>query len=357
MGGRKTSGTNDSQLRLLRETKLREYRRDYTGAVKAFVRKHAWVPAAQNRLQQAKHERGAEFLKYFTLCAEKAIDVHLLGIENLVDFDGRGYPEVVFCEYHAEQYELIARTLGRTKNGYLARFEDLVLDEASQESQDFYSELPFDIYNLDFTSVCFPKTEPPFSNTLDAIVTLIKKLGEEALFRQGFDIFLTFRAQRSADNNEAIRSLKDNVRVNRREFDWFDKALELNYGPSVGKLVNNRYHEFLLVALPKLLAWYAQDFGFGVECPHRLCYARPDPQHPHFHIISFVLSFDWVGVSTSSERSVRQPSPKQAFTTAAYVKMVRHVIEQKPTNVDTAKFPRRKYAQEVQELLDLVEDW
>ena len=354
MNGHRKSLTDEE--RLLREEKLREHARDYTDPIKHFVRRQAWIPAAQCRLQKAQAARGVEHLRYFTLCAEKAIDVHLFYFrENLIDHDGRRYPQVVFCECYPDQFELIATRLSGTR-GFLARFEDLVLDRNCEVSKDFYSELPFDIYNLDFTAACFPRGDPPFSDTLNAIVTLVEALAEEEPRPQGFEMFLTFRARRSEENEEAIRDLRANVRENMQQFQWFHEAFERSYGPSVGELVNDGYHEFLLVALPKLLGQFAKDSGFRVECPYRLYYPRPDPQRPEFYIISFVLSLDWVGVSTTSRRSVRQPAPTQAITTVAYVEMVRHVVEHTPINVGTARFPRGEYEQEVQELLSLVED-
>ena len=214
--------------RLLRERKQREYERDYTDPEKHFVRKRGWVPAAQNRLQRVR-DTGRQYLKYFTLCAEKAIDVHLLWTESLVEFDGRGYPNVAYCECSPEQYELIAARLMRTQ-GFLAYFEDLVLNRDSPKSMDFYSALPFDIYNLDFTSVCFPRADPPFSRTLEAIVTLIEVLGSPPGLQE-FDMFFTFRAKRSEENEDAIRDLRHNVRDNRREYDWFDDAFLERYRP------------------------------------------------------------------------------------------------------------------------------
>lgn len=340
--------------RLLRERKQREHERDYTDPVKQFVRRHAWVPAGQNRLQRVQNA-GREYLKYFTLCAKKAIDVHLFGMENLVEFDERGYPNVVFCEHFADQYELITASLRRTR-GFLADFEDLVLDRNSPESRDFYSTLPFDVYNLDFTGVCFPTTEPPFSKTLDAIVTLVDKLGRPP-YQQGFDMFLTFRAKRSEENKDAISQLKGNVRDNRRQYDWFNHAFVEKYGDDIGPLLSRKYHEFLLRTLPKLLGRFGKEAGFRVDCPYSLYYPRPDVQHPDFHIISFVLSFDWEREDTGLRRSVRQQIPKQEVVTAAYLRMMRQLIEQDITNVAAARFPRDQYKQEVQDLLALVEEF
>ncbi len=340
--------------RLLQEGKHRAHKRDYTDPVKHFVRRHGWVSAARDRLQKAREE-GREYLKYFTLCAEKAIDVHLFGIiENLVEYDGRRYPGVVFCEYHTETYELIAATLGGTR-GFLAEFESLVLDQDSQISKDFYLELPFDIYNLDFTSWCFPRGDPPFSRTWDAIVTLIQALGS-LQYQQGFDMFLTFRAKRSEENKEAIRALKDNFREHRREHGWFDEVFLASYGYDLGPLLH-RYHEFLLLTLPKLLGRFGADAGFQVACTHRLYYPRPSVQNTQYHIVSFGLSFDWVGKDTGLSRTVRQRVPRQEIVTDAYFGMMQQIIEEDIVNVGATRFPRDQYKQDVQDLLALVEEF
>lgn len=340
--------------RRLRESKQREHKQDYTGPVKQFVRKHAWVPAAQDRLHRVRNEE-CEYLRYFTLCAEKAIDVHLFWIESLIEFNGREYPDVVFCECYPDQYELIAARLGRTR-GFLADFEDLVLDRNRPESRDFYSTLPFDVYNLDFTGVCFPRADAPFSRTLNAIVTLVNELAGLPE-KRGFDMLLTFRAKRSEENEDAINQLKDNVRDNRRQYDWFNHAFMEMYGDDIGPLLHRRYYEFLLLTLPKLLGRFGNEAGFRMACTHRFYYPRPDARNPNYHIISFGLSFDWEGEDAGLRRSVRQQIPRQEVIAEAYIQMMRRIIEEDITNVGATQFPRDQYRQEVQNLLALVEEF
>ncbi len=336
--------------RRLRESKQREHKQDYTGPVKQFVRKHAWVPAAQSRHEIVRDE-GREHLRYFTLCAEEAIDVRLFRKEKLVESDGRGYPDIVFCEHFPDQYAVIAESLGRTR-GFLADFKSLVLDRNEPKSEDFYSELPFDVYNLDFTGMCFPRGDPPFSRTLDAIVSLVDELGKPR-YQKGFDIFLTFRADRSNENEEAIKQLKGHVRENKRERDWFRNAFVERY-EDVGRLLDSKYHEFLLLTLPKLFGSFGMDAGFRVTCPYRLYYQRPNPPSPPlFYMISFVLSFDWV---KERRKSLQRLCSRQEILLHAYTKLLQQLFKQDITNVNKVQFDYDLYEQEVKELLALSDE-
>jgi len=341
--------TND---RRISEEKQSEHERDYTDPVKHYVRRNVWVPAASDRLRKVK-EREQRRLDYFTLCAEKAIDVHYFYMQNLIEGnDGRGYPTVVYCERDAVHYENLAANLGRTR-GFFADFEYLVLNRNKQISKDFYLALPFDIYNLDFTGVCFPKGEPPFSRTLEAIITLITELGQPG-YRRGFDIFFTFRAQRSAENETAVTQLRENLDDNIRQYQWYNDLFIGRHG-NVAGLLRTRYHEFLLCSLPKLIGGFGKTAGFQVTCPYSLYYPRPNPQNPVYYIVSFVLKFDWVGVDMPIfGRRVRQQVPLQDIVTCSYLQMIRENIGRDIQNVGTTKFPRQTYRDEVTNLLDAV---
>ncbi len=343
----------NARRRLLQERKRDEHNREYRDAVKHYVRKHAWVPVAQDRLTKLQeHDPDRKHLKYFTLCAKEAIDVHLFGIKNLVFHNGRGYPKVVFCENMGEDFAQIATSLGRAR-GFLAEFEKLVLFKGSEESDAFYDELPFDVLNLDFSGVCFPKSDPPYSRTLDAITTLISEMGQR--FQHGFDLFLTFRAKRSEENKEAIKRLKANLRDNQSSYDWFGDAFRTSYQMSIGDLAIKRYYEFLILALPKFLGRFGKEAGFRVSCPKSLYYQRGRGGNSQFHIISFVLCFDWEGKGSLLPSDVRQNVPCDEITNNSYLDMLRHLVGQKPINVDTTKFARRLYKDEVATLLKPVD--
>ncbi len=340
------------EARRLQENKQIDRGRDYKDPIKQYVRRRGWVPAARSRLEKTDPRK--EHLKYFTLCGKLAIDVlWFYASESLLFKDGKGYPEVVFCEHFPDEYEKINRRLGRT-SGIIASFEDLILNKDSEESKYFYSEAPFDVYNLDFTGGCFPEIEPPFSRTLDSIVTLINDLGQQEN-PSSFDIFFTFRAQRSEENRDAVRELRRNLNSNREAHPRFKELIEERFGEELEGLVDN-YHDLLLLTLPKYLGRIGCEAGFRVECTHRFYYPRPSNHDPRYHIISFGLSFDWIEENRVRNRDLLQPVPSREILTSAYLEMMESLLVSDIPNVDSIRFSREGYRNEIESLLAACEE-
>ena len=338
---------------LEREHKLSAHRREFTDADKHFVRRNGWLPAAQERLE--KNRIGNKnYLRYFTLCAAKAIDVSLFFTQELVEFDGRRYPDVVFCENNANVYATITGRL-RDTIGFLAEFQDLVLDRETRKSTEFYSELElqFDVFNLDFTGMCFPLSEPPYSRTLEAIVQLITHLSGQPKCK-GFDIFFTFRAQRSAENRGAVTTLKDNLRENRTHHPFFREALQTNYNNNLGTLADRQYHKFLLLALPKFIGSIGVQSGLKVVCTHRY-YVLHDDVAPPYHIISFGMSFDPTRVRQAGE-GLQQTVISEEIIISAYIDMLRDLVGIEAINVPATRYNRPELEKEVQDLIELTEN-
>lgn len=344
---------SDQGTRVELERKLNIHRREFTDPDKHYVRQSAWLPAARNRLEENKTKR-KQFLRYFTLCAAKAIDVSLFWEHELVEFDGREYPGVVFCENNTDVYATIRGRLGNTI-GFHAEFQDLVLERETQKSTDFYSELglQFDVFNLDFTGMCFPSGEPPYSRTLEAIVQLITHLSGQPKCK-GFDMFFTFRAQKSAENNEAITTLKGNLRENRTHHPFFKDALQRDYDDNIGVLADRQYHKFLLLALPKYIGRIGHQSGLRVRCTHRLHVMHEDATPP-YHIISFGLSFDPTKIGQAGE-GLRQTVTRDEISIRAYIEMLQDLVGTDAINVSSTQLNRAELEKEVQNLIEATEN-
>jgi hypothetical protein len=254
-----------------------EVRRSYEDPKKHFVRVNGWIPAARARLRKNKRHT----LRYFTLCGEKAIDVLHLKREKLVLHDGRGYPELVFCEQDKSIYTSIDRLLRYYKRGFNCALEDIA-------SQPQYDEVfPFDVINLDLTRSCFPKREPPTSSTMKTISRMIQlQKGTD------FDFFVTFRAERSAESTDAIDILLRNMERNLQSNPDLRKEFLSAAGVEPSALLRQDYIKFILKTFPKLIIRYGHDNNYLVRCEGIYKYQRMPLWKKRYSILKFVFSFD-----------------------------------------------------------------
>jgi len=155
--------------------------------LKHFVRRDGWLPASieqLSRISGGKRQLNKEPLKYFTFCASHAIDVFMLEKENVLKRNSKTgrLDGVYFCEYDLDGFGKIAELIGSIDQGFLGKFEKIVLFEEDEETRgksyldeevafspkvreklrlkDTYERLrqsfPFDIINLDVYGCMFP---------------------------------------------------------------------------------------------------------------------------------------------------------------------------------------------------------
>jgi len=289
--------TNNEYVRLEIEGRKREHQEHGKSIMKHYVRVKGWVACARKRLRSIRNkEKKGRHIRYFTLCGRNAMDVLLLEKHDLLFFDGRGFPDVVFCEQDSDIFENIRRVLKRVRGDFKGSFESIV-------SQSKFIELfPFDIFNLDFTRNCFPNWEQPFSSTLNSIVKIIEEQGNNG---SGFDLFVTFRAERSKENEDAVAELKKNMEKNLSEVATFKKEFVKKYGDKgLDSLLKEDYSRFLLITFPKLVVRFGNENNFAVNCSHEYQYSRKytcwtTGRRLHYTIIKFIFSFKYVPVSRS----------------------------------------------------------
>jgi len=149
----------------MNENRLKVYR-DFSDLIKHEARLKLWLPVLKN----FRRELGRP-LKYFTLPGPKAFDVIRWKMENIIKYDGRGYPEVCFCEINLENFNNAKRILGNTP-GILDKFELIIENKENPKYKAFWDLFPYDVYNLDFCGTWFEGDEP-YSETFVSIVKLI----------------------------------------------------------------------------------------------------------------------------------------------------------------------------------------
>lgn len=273
--------------------------------LKHYVRIHGWVDAARQRLVELQ-QQGAEReygLRYFTLCGKDGIDIFLFERERLIRNDDRGFPSVYYCELYYPHFAELKPILGRTA-GARDKFEDLVNRPWFRKR---VRNEPFDVVNLDFSGSCFPKEDPPFSRTLKSLYTLL-----EYQIGQDFDLFVTFKASRSYENEAAVQELLENMEKNFHQSAHVrDKFQERFSGISLNQFLRNYYGQFLLITFPKILFGFAMNHGFVGNCTKKFVYQRAtNHNRRYYQIVKFIFSFRTVVTGRSfSDVSRRHQIP------------------------------------------------
>ena len=261
-----------SDIRKSNEKRLEAY--DVFGdPIKHAARWLLWLPEAQTLKAQKK-----SFLKYFTLPGKLAYDIFFFESEGILQKTQRGFPDVRFCDNNEQAYLTAKRLLGNTI-GKKDNFEWLVL----RDRREFWDGFPYDLYNLDFTGTCFPDNQPPFSNTFRAIDKIIRSHFSRNAFP--FVVFLTMKALESETNEEAKTELKQNLETNRQNPNFTEEINSLI--PDVESFVNNRFEDFILISIPKIICHLAEAYC-DMEVKSRAKYAR---RRGSYFITKFVFKF------------------------------------------------------------------
>lgn len=343
--------TNNENVKTEIEERKQEYQRHNRDPKKHYVRVNGWVAVAKKRLESIKNKEktNRKHIRYFTLCGKDAMDILLFKKHNLIFFDGRGYPDVVFCEEEHESFESIRRILKRVRMDFKGSFEDIVFQSS------FINLFPFDIFNLDFTRNCFPRREQPFSTTLRSIVKIIEEQANKA---SDFDLFVTFRAEQSRENVEAIKQLKENMEKNFEEYDNIKKEFIQKYNNrNLSWLSDRDYSKFLLLTFPKLIVRFGNENHFNVHCSHKYEYPRiythrRTGRRLSYKIVKFIFSFEYIPPSWSIKRRGLR---RTQILESNYKQEIENSIKIEPTDVlrelRAHPFLKEDYNKEVKELV------
>lgn len=302
------------------ERRRRRAKSSYRDLKKHYVRLEGWLPVFKRYalLRQGK-------VQYLTLCAKEAIDVRYFRIKGLLHYDSKQktYPTVTFVERDAQDYAVIAETLGTTRLGIKGDLESILMkpDENADDSKRLRKSFPYDIINLDFTGEVVRANDPPYSQTMHAVERVVElQHGAGSL---GWHMFLTFRACSQTANHEADQQIQGIIETNLQNA----TALEA-YGdrPALAALIQAQYEEFLRIGIMKFLAGCASRQGYEFIPGHTYTYRR-DPQDggPIYHIVKLIVEFRLI----TPARNI--PNPRRAI--AAYDNAVPRIFRSQPVDV------------------------
>ena len=269
---------------ILHNDKYLETHADFGDPTKQCARRLLWLPA----LQSLREEMGRN-LRYFTLPGPRALDVLFFQSKGILSHSGRGFADVCFCDKNPQYFAEAKRVLGNTV-GILDSFENVVLDRKNLRHRPFWDIFPFDVYNLDFCGTCFPKKQPPFSRTFKAIRLLLNAhASPRNTQKTPFLILLTMRASAELTSRKALSQLKENIETNRRDSALTD-LINNAVGPNTEVFATQHYEQFILISVPKFLAYLAQNAGISVRVIKRGYYPRAGST---YHMAKFVFRCEY----------------------------------------------------------------
>jgi len=324
------------------ERRRRRARSSYRDIKKHYVRAKGWLPIFERYARERQLE-----VRYLTLCAKDAIDVRYFRNKGVLQYDReqRIYPTVTFVEKDAQDYAVIAETLGTTKLGIKGDLEEILVKphEYPEIFEKLRASFPYDIVNLDFTGEVVREDDPPYSSTIRAIETVIELQNRANAAK--WHMFLTFRACPQTSNHEADNELRTIVEANLQRVEARE-AYGMRHSPV--DLVRNQYEEFLRIGVAKFLASSASNRGYACSLENSYVYPRsPGGGDPNYHIIKLIVEF------TAIRTAHNLPNPHRAMD--AYENSVPGIFRSQAIDVynrlgDQAE--RRRIKRDLQPVLD-----
>jgi len=358
---------------MAREGALKATREDWdTDTVKHYVRFHGWGPACKDRAEGVRRagRRSKEPLKYFTLCAGRAVDVFMLSRLGVlrVDVETNRLQGVCWCEVRDNEAAEIERSVGGV--GFRGRLEDILLFEDDADTRRYTLDdepekrirrklnikslheglrgrFPFDILNLDFCGQFFPPDEPfssPMLRLIDRMLEWQRDADDQSC--DSFTLLLTscIRKRRSQD---AMAELTTRLHGNMKESPLFRAAYDSAFGGIDPQSLGERdLPAFFSVALPKVIASRARERQWSPIHKGTFIYTKRDPRTREFYrMLSWVAHFNRV---TGQARKGNQRDP-------LYEKAITDAIAHGPVDVQKA-LSSRHVKREVKKDLDAVKE-
>jgi len=272
------------------ETAQRPRLKYETDITKHYVRLFGWLPASNQRKSAVGGRRP---LRYFTFCAASAVDVFMLEREEVIrrNVDDGVLQETYYCELEPPDFRTIGELLRSSQQGFLGRFEDIILFEdvgdtvgktntdpgpgkvtnalrdqldLKDKHQRLKAAFPFDIINLDATGTLLPPREPPKSKLIKAIERMLewqrdRRLPNGDLLDQ-FALFLTTRVVGIETSPEGISELVGLLQANVDSRPGFRGVWKDRLGKvTPAELAEQDFPRFFSMAIPKWLVETGRD--------------------------------------------------------------------------------------------------
>lgn len=351
--------------------------------LKHHVRTHGWLAACKRRLTQIRKSRKAteqRRLRYFTFCAESAVDVLMLDVANIVRRSPAGRFDTVSFFNRSEE------SVGETRKsipgaiGFPGDFVKVVLVNDPLETdlpegsrtqpvassddglptdladtkenreqltrlrthRDFVAAFPFDVMNLDLEGYLFKASDTipgdllrAFRRTFEWQRRPLTATGKAATPIREFTLFFTTKvgpANMGSDFDEMLKnSLQDNIT---RSPHLLALLAQRTGASGVSALRSADFGAFFKLATPKILAqllmetdWYV-DPARGIEVYE---FERDTGDGGTYRMLHFVMDV----VRHQPPLENRAPGAPSAIAVNAYDDVVKTLFERAETRVST----------------------
>lgn len=174
-------------------------------------------------------------------------------------------------------------------------------------------------------------------------------------FQKGneFDLFVTFKALRSAENNDAVTELVANMEKNFEENNEIEEKFKTCFGNlTPDDILEQDYGRFLLATFPKIVFGFGSSNSFVVKCPQKFLYQRTNRRGTKYQIVKFIFSFENLGHSSTFSRASR----RTAELAAHYKESTLSDFDVVPLDVDNAVMHNDALKNELEEdCVDILE--
>jgi hypothetical protein len=348
--------------------------------MKHYVRREGWLSFARERYRKLRSGRKAKDqrpLRYFTFCAESAIDVLLFELENIVMFDPEsGFDSIFFFDRTPESVLETRKRIPRA-NGFPGDFVRIVLVNDPEENdvagaldltdtpeeqeniasvrevenrvlthKQFVSSFPFDMINLDLEEFLFKPRDPVPGKVINAFRRVFS-WQRRPLLRGKKEEFvnewtLMFTTQIGPENMSDVylemltRRLETNIIA--------DETLRPRLVARTGKdsivvLKGEDFDTFFKLAMPKLLLGTLMEADWYVDPSRGIKLFQFDREHNEGTYSILHLVMDVIRKHPTVEH--RAPMEDSAQAVEAYHRVVHHLFDTpevmvRPDEIDRA---------------------